>query len=118
MKYYMITLVALLYSVSSYAQNKDQVPYDTCSFNIPNVVSPNSHNGEDFLFQIECNCPIEKLEFTIFNRWGAKIFETKDINMKWDFSEKATGTYYWSAKVKFEKHDEFEDTGSITVINK
>ncbi len=53
---------------------------------IPNAFSPNDDGINDF-FYILHTCPITLDYFRIFNRWGELIFETNDIEGKWD------GTY-------------------------
>ncbi|MBK9107954.1 MAG: gliding motility-associated C-terminal domain-containing protein [Saprospiraceae bacterium] len=51
----------------------------------PNVFSPNDDQENDIL-RIRSNF-LESVELYVYNRWGEKVFETKDINQWWD------GTY-------------------------
>lgn len=51
----------------------------------PNVFSPNDDMENDIL-RIRSNF-LESVELYVYNRWGEKVFETKDINHWWD------GTY-------------------------
>lgn len=49
---------------------------------VPSAFSPNNDNENDF----EClysDC-IETFVFTIYNRWGEKVFETSDMSICWD----------------------------------
>ncbi len=52
--------------------------------NVPNIFSPNDDNVNDALF-IEHSPSISSIEtFQIFNRWGAMVYKTNDINVQWD----------------------------------
>lgn len=50
---------------------------------IPNSFSPNK-NGSNDVFKPEGLSPVISYEFSIYNRWGEKIFETRDPSMGWD----------------------------------
>ena len=63
--------------------------------NVPNVITPNSDIYNQFL-EIEA---IEKVELSIFNRWGRVVFSTKDYQNDWDGTGLATGVYYYDFKV-------------------
>ncbi len=52
---------------------------------VPNIFSPNQ-DGENDDFKVLSNF-IDQIHLIIYNRWGEKIFETKDKNQAWD------GTY-------------------------
>jgi gliding motility-associated-like protein len=52
---------------------------------VPNAFSPNGDGFNDILYVR--GKTLEKIEFAIYDRWGEKIFETKDKNIGWD------GTY-------------------------
>ncbi|MFN8230942.1 MAG: gliding motility-associated C-terminal domain-containing protein [Bacteroidia bacterium] len=53
---------------------------------IPNSFTPNE-DGKNDLFMIY-GTGIQKIELTVFDRWGEKLFYTKDINVGWDGSYK------------------------------
>jgi gliding motility-associated-like protein len=52
---------------------------------VPNTFTPNGDGSNDILFVRGRH--ITDLEFMVFNRWGEKVFETRDRNIGWD------GTY-------------------------
>jgi gliding motility-associated-like protein len=52
---------------------------------VPNAFSPNGDGLNDVLY-VRGDL-LEKVEFAVYNRWGEKLFETKDKNIGWD------GTY-------------------------
>jgi gliding motility-associated-like protein len=49
---------------------------------IPNIFSPNGDLNNDVLYVRSHN--IKTMDLNIYNRWGEKVFETKDINKGWD----------------------------------
>lgn len=49
---------------------------------VPNSFSPNGDGVNDFL--VVRGQHITDLEFMVFDRWGEKVFETKDQNVGWD----------------------------------
>ena len=49
---------------------------------IPSAFSPNDDGENDILF-VGSNC-IKVVYFTIYDRWGEKVFETKDVLKGWD----------------------------------
>lgn len=51
---------------------------------VPNSFTPNGDGNNDILF-VRGN-HITDLEFMVFDRWGEKVFETRDQNVGWDGS--------------------------------
>jgi len=61
-------------------------------FPLSNSFSPNGDGINDyFLIKDYFNC--SALEFTIFNRWGKKMFASKNKDDKWDGKNATEGTY-------------------------
>lgn len=57
---------------------------DSCpDYVLPNTFTPNSDGANDFFVPI-INRFIERVEFKVFNRWGALVFETNDPALNWD----------------------------------
>ena len=55
-----------------------------CPINVPSAFSPNN-DGKNDLFKVLTDCSlVRSFSLGIYNRWGQKIFETKDINKGWD----------------------------------
>jgi gliding motility-associated-like protein len=65
---------------------------------MPNAFTPNNDGSND-LFRIPPAVLLDLKEFSIFDRWGNKIFTTKDIAKGWDGTFKGqklnTGVYVW-----------------------
>jgi gliding motility-associated-like protein len=66
---------------------------------IPNIFTPNGDQNNDF-FEIT-NLNKDDFEIQIINRWGQLVFESDDINFKWDGNDKSgkalqDGVYFYS----------------------
>jgi gliding motility-associated-like protein len=81
---------------------------DNCPlFALPNVITPNGDGKNDLFTPLNCPSFVQAVDFKIFNRWGAKVFDTKDVNVNWNGktnqgNELASGQYYYEATVYFE----------------
>ncbi len=65
-------------SVFVFDQSRCQEPFVF----VPKGFTPNDDGLNDILY-VRGNY-IEEMEFVVFNRWGEKVFETKDLNEGWD----------------------------------
>ena len=66
----------------------------------PNAFTPNG-DGVNECFRILNPQAIETLDLRIYNRWGATVFESKDVNECWDGRSNGTilpGTYVYLMK--------------------
>jgi gliding motility-associated-like protein len=77
---------------------------------IPNVFTPNNDGINDYFsidngFAKPC---IDDFSIVIFNRWGHKLFESKDFSFRWSGDNLPTGVYFYM--IKF---GEKEKAGSI-----
>jgi gliding motility-associated-like protein len=61
---------------------------------MPNAFSPNG-DGVNDVFRIPANVTFELDEFSVFNRWGKKIFATTDITKGWSGENADNGTYVY-----------------------
>jgi gliding motility-associated-like protein len=90
--------------------NNESVPsvrlcLDECSnYLLPNVFSPNG-DGINDIYRPSRTSYVERVEMTIFNRWGLEVFNTEDPDVNWDGKMKgsdqlvATGVYYYICDV-------------------
>ena len=102
--YYVTAIDSIMYNNESIAS--DTVCFDNCpEFVLPNVFTPNQDGDNDYFQALFPISFIESIQLEIFNRWGAKVFESSDPYFKWDgtnylTNEKApTGVYYLHCKV-------------------
>jgi gliding motility-associated-like protein len=57
---------------------------DECSnYLLPNVFSPNG-DGVNDIYRPFRTAYVERVEMTIFNRWGIEVFRTEDPDINWD----------------------------------
>lgn len=85
---------------------------------VPKGFTPNNDGMNDQLF-VRGNY-IEEIHFIIFNRWGEKVFETKDLNEGWD--GKVNGelvppdVFGYYVELKCFGGEEFLLKGNVTLI--
>ncbi|HRH39085.1 MAG TPA: gliding motility-associated C-terminal domain-containing protein, partial [Flavobacteriales bacterium] len=77
---------------------------------IPNVISPNGDNQNDYL--VIQNILYWNNELTIYSRWGNKVFETTNYKNQWKAQDLPDGTYYYVLILNKNK----EYSGHITVL--
>jgi gliding motility-associated-like protein len=82
-----------------------RVCLDECSnYQLPNVFSPNG-DGINDIYLPSRTAYVERVEMTIFNRWGLEVYYTEDPDVNWDGKMKntdqlvATGVYYYICDV-------------------
>ncbi len=85
---------------------------------VPSAFSPNDDGENDF----ECiysDC-IDQFTFTIYNRWGEKVFETSDMNICWDGTWKGkplnSAVFVYIASGSLINGEFFEQKGNISLI--
>jgi gliding motility-associated-like protein len=89
---------------------------------IPNVFTPNGDGAND-VFEIYGNKDaLRFVEVKIFNRWGEKVFESNDLNFKWDGTWKGQtlnpSVFVYTLRVLFSnsKTPEKLYKGSVTLM--
>jgi len=85
---------------------------------IPNSFSPNGDGLNDRLMVY--GYVIRDMQFTIFNQWGEKIFESRDQNTGWDGTHKGkgqpSGVYIYVAKFTLRDGSTIERKGTINLV--
>lgn len=84
---------------------------------IPNVFSPGQAINNILYVRSEC---IASMDFSVFDRWGNKIFESEDINKGWDGTYNGklmnTETYIWELKATLKDGTEIERKGNVMLM--
>lgn len=80
------------------------VPFEPCcNVILPNAFTPNGDNNND-IFRILKYGEIELVSFEVYNRWGAQVYRTKDLNQGWDGKyqgqEAEMATYFYLVRYK------------------
>jgi len=85
---------------------------------VPNAFTPNSGDVNSKVFVKGYG--ISKLRFTIWNRWGQKVFETSDYRVGWDGTFKGTlqpmDAYAYTLEAEFFDGTRTTKKGDITLI--
>jgi gliding motility-associated-like protein len=71
-------------SIGNESSRSNIICLDNCpTYTLPNTFTPNGDSENDLFFPIISKF-IAKVDFKVFNQWGAKVFETNDPLLKWD----------------------------------
>ena len=77
---------------------------------VPNTFTPNKDGINDEFAPITWAFSPEFYEFTIYDQWGAMIFRTTSMDMKWDGTYKGEivkdGAYIWQLRYMFANSNE------------
>jgi gliding motility-associated-like protein len=91
---------------------------DSIKIYIPNIFSPNA-DGVNDVFLVYANA-VKDIYVTVFNRWGEKVFESKDITLGWDGTYKGKlapeGVYVYYVQFTFLNFTQQKKKGSITLV--
>ena len=90
--------------------------YDFVLF-IPNTFTPDKDGMNDKFgpkgIRME---KYESYEFTVFNRWGEKVFTTDKVSEQWDGANGLQGTYTWSIIIIDELDAVRKKSGKVMLI--
>ncbi len=91
---------------------------DKVTARVPQIFSPNGDGLNDILYVL--GAEVEELTFIVYNRWGEKVFETKDVNIGWDGtfrSKKAQpGVYVYYLNAELSTNETLTQSGDITLV--
>jgi gliding motility-associated-like protein len=95
-----------------------------CTAFIPNAFTPNNDGINDELKPIfQCELPIEKYEFLVFDRWGNTVFKIDNNYWGWDGKFKGIecdiGIYFFLLKYTYNRNGnliQMSKKGDITLI--
>lgn len=82
---------------------------------LPNVFTPNE-DGINDLFVPIISEGIGSMKTIIYNRWGQKVFETKNLNIEWDGHDVSDGTYFWTIQYTSINGVENKLSGYVTLL--
>lgn len=103
--------------------DSDSVRFDQitpcCNFSYPSAFSPNDDAKND-RFRILTHGNTEKFEFSIYNRWGKRVYWSFNPEESWDGSYKGEpcemGTYYYYLKARCLTGYEEEQKGELMLL--
>jgi gliding motility-associated-like protein len=87
---------------------------------VPSAFSPNKNGRNDDFKPSLHNVRSTNYSFRIYNRWGEKLFETTNINAKWDGTFKGEpcqqDVYIWTVNGEYINADLFAFRGTVTLL--
>ena len=90
-----------------------------CRLLLPNSFTPNG-DGINDIFKVKYPFPVKEFQFSIYNRYGEKIFETADMQKGWDGTygsvKQETGSYIWVIRIVELNGVVESNTGTITIL--
>ena len=90
------------------------VVYKDADIFVPNAFVP---RGVNKIFKpITQFVDQQDYKFSIFDRWGHKLWETNDYNEGWDGSDMVGGVYLWMIEFKNARGEYFEKKGHVVLI--
>jgi gliding motility-associated-like protein len=97
------------------------IRYKNCynSIDFPNAFTPNNDRRHE-TYKPVVRGNITSYKFTIFNRWGQRVFETAQINYAWDGTiagkPQDTGTFVWICEYQFAGEEKKVAKGTVLLI--
>ncbi|WP_107039345.1 choice-of-anchor L domain-containing protein [Brumimicrobium mesophilum] len=91
-------------------------------YEMPNVFTPNGDGQNDFFTLNAENA--QSLEIVILNRWGNVVFESTDVDFKWNGQVQNTGaecndgTYFYKFQIIDFNGETIEEHGFVQLVNK
>ena len=86
-------------------------------FYLPNSFTPDGNSLNDSFG------PVGKLlekctnyEFSIYNRWGERVFFTNDIKMRWNGEKAQDGYYIWTISLDDELGNNIKESGEVKIL--
>ncbi len=95
--------------------------YQEESLFVPNVFTPNGDGNNDFFEIFGKKGGWKQIEVMVFDRWGEKVFESNDMNFKWDGMYKGEkmmgGVYVYLLNIVYtNNHADKIHKGSLTLV--
>ena len=92
---------------------------NNCFIAVPSAFTPNHDGKNDYLYPLNAY-KATGLQFSVFNRLGQRVFETKDWTRKWDGTvsglEQPSGVYVWMLEYADETGKKIFLKGSTVLI--
>ncbi|MFT3704959.1 MAG: gliding motility-associated C-terminal domain-containing protein [Agriterribacter sp.] len=113
-----IYILKTLNECGSYADSV-KIITQLCTLIMPSAFTPNN-DGLNDIFRLKNIFPVKQFLFSIYNRWGQKVFETNDIKSGWSgYSngiESPIGVYIWKITLIDSNDKKLDAHGSVTLI--
>ncbi len=87
----------------------------TCAVYVPTAFSPNG-DGVNDLFRARVNDDVSAFRMTVYNRWGAVVFDSTNPEAGWNGAQEPNGTYVWVLVYTDSKKQARKQTGPLVLI--
>jgi gliding motility-associated-like protein len=97
------------------------ISYKECvkGFYVPNIFTPNN-DGKNDRFKPLIYGRVVKYEIQVFNRFGERVFQSKDPLVSWDGSiagqQNPVGTFTWLCVYQLDGEDLKQAKGTVTIV--
>lgn len=108
-----ITITGTATNICGSDQTTWVVQPNACEIVIPNVITPNGNELNDYFF-IDGLENYTDVKLNIYNRWGNLIYESTDYKNDWYAGDMAEGTYYYTITLPFGIKTAYE--GHLTIL--
>ena len=96
--------------------NIAKVEIDVRGYFIPNVITPNNDGINDSFYIIGANY-YDRIELTVFDRFGTVIYDNKNYNNDWTPSDAITdGTYFYVLKFYKDSGEKLYKKGYLLIV--
>ncbi len=89
-------------------------------FNIPNAFTPNGDQANDTFGPLFSGGSAEVIYFSIYNRWGQKVFQSTPQQRDWDGKQDgkpaASDVYVYKLQIRFGNGDVLTESGEVTLL--
>lgn len=86
---------------------------------VPNAFTPNNDGNND-QFYVRSSAPIEEFYFTVYDRWGEQVFETREQSQGWDgmykLKQLSPAAFAWYCSGFCENGEAFLIKGNISIL--
>jgi gliding motility-associated-like protein len=86
---------------------------------MPTAFTPNS-DGYNDIFRPKFAGRATKYSFIVYNRWGQKVFESRDPALGWDGTingtQQPSGVYVWQCQYQLYKRDPVAVKGTVVLL--
>ena len=82
---------------------------------IPNVFSPNNDGINDIFVPVKSK-GIVSLNASIFNRWGNKVYESSNLQIKWNGEGASDGVYFWKIDFIDIQNNKYQKVGYTSIF--
>jgi gliding motility-associated-like protein len=89
-----------------------------CTYFLPSAFTPNADGLNDIL-KVHVDCSVTAFQFSIYNRWGQRVFYTQQLGEGWDGKylgvDAELGTYFYMYSFKGPREKYFAK-GDCTLV--